>query len=268
MLMKLKEQAKFKKLIQNSKDQDRETRKMAAELLKTDPCSSAIAVAQIYINEDWHEAAIACFDKALKYCRGNPWWILERKGHMQRKLQQYEEAIATLKKSLHNNPKNAWAHIELGECLRIQGHNQWALDTFEAALRLEPNQAWALERKGRVLRSLGRFDEAISTLNKVVNGIHQSNAYAWSELGESYRKKGFFNEALNAQEKAISINQNFISAWERKGLVLYLMCKFDESRDALKKAKRIYKHSNMHDSRRKAWIDKKLGECIPELCLH
>lgn len=271
--MKLKEQAKLKELLQKEKDRYELTRKKEADLFKSmasDKYSSAVAFAQTFIHEDedWFEDAVRYLDIALKYSPGNPWWILERKGHVLRKLKRYDEAINTLKNSLNKNPKNAWAHTELGECLRLQGHNQWALDTFEAALSLEPNHAWASERKGRVLLSLRRYDEAINILTRVVNDIQKDNAYAWSELGESYRKKGLNNEALNAQEKAISINQNLLRAWERKGLVLRLMDRCNESIDALNEAKRIIKHRNMDDTKRITWINKEVYRCLSRVGTH
>ena len=106
------------------------------------------------------------------------------------------------------NPNFAWGHHGLGFAYVYgAGQAEQALPHYDTALRLSPRDPmrWMmLMRKGSVLRSLGRHDEAIAICRQacqVPDTSHMPHVHLAAALAEAGQKSA----AREAVEKAIQL---------------------------------------------------------------
>lgn len=69
---------------------------------------------------------------------------------------------------------------------------------------------------GTALSFLGRYEEAVPLLKAQAEGL-QPDAMSWFQLGSAYANSGRPNEAIEAYERALSINANYAEAYFNLG---------------------------------------------------
>src|SRR5262249_6915799 len=74
----------------------------------------------------------------------------------------YDGAIASFRKALELDPKDAEGHYNLGNALRAKGQVDGAIACVEKAIDLGPNHAKAHCNLGHALRTQGRFTESLA----------------------------------------------------------------------------------------------------------
>ncbi|MDD2754504.1 MAG: tetratricopeptide repeat protein [Methanothrix sp.] len=89
-------------------------------------------------------------------------------------------------------------------------------------------------------------------LNKILES--ETNSITFAETGESLRKKGCYNEAIKAFDKAIAFDSTYAWAFERKGAALRDLSLYEDSIAALNKALEI--------DPKNAWTHVELGESL------
>lgn len=113
---------------------------------------------------------------------------------------------------------------------------QKTLDYIDLAISINPNNAHEiLNRKeheiwflrGLSLYSLGRFEEAIISLNQAID-INPDDYSAWNVRGVSLNEVGRDEEALVSYECAININPD-ANNWSNKGSSLEKLGRYEES---------------------------------------
>jgi tetratricopeptide (TPR) repeat protein/tRNA A-37 threonylcarbamoyl transferase component Bud32 len=95
-----------------------------------------------------------------------------------------------------------------------------ALAEANAALELEPDRLGALELKVRVLRRMGRFEEAIPARDKAVEALH------W-QANESADKRRY-EEARDAFDRILALNPGDASAHDGRANILVWLGRADE----------------------------------------
>jgi tetratricopeptide (TPR) repeat protein len=93
---------------------------------------------------------------------------------------------------------NAWANA--APVLAALGRNPEALLATEKALAIFPNSAFLHWLRARLLSAEGRLDESEQEYLRAI-AIHP-DAVTWSSLAESYRKRGLFTAAEDADQHA------------------------------------------------------------------
>jgi adenylate cyclase len=121
---------------------------------------------------------------------------------------QHEEAIAEAKRALALDPNDSDGYETLGEILSFAGRPAEALGLVEQALRLNPRQPVSLLwLSGRVYSLMGRYEEAIATLKKVITrnpnhlSAHNDLAVVYIDLGREEEARAEVAEILRVNPK-------------------------------------------------------------------
>lgn len=85
--------------------------------------------------------------------------------------------------------------------LVAEGHAEQALAEYKKSLEADPAFTEAMHGLARALQDLGRFDEAISVANRIVE-IDPDDILAHTSLSVLYQKKGMIPEAEAEGNKA------------------------------------------------------------------
>lgn len=88
--------------------------------------------------------------------------------------------------------------------------------------------AWELSNKGIALSNLGKYDEAISCIDRALE-INPNLAETWMNKGITLGTIGKYDNAISCIDKALKINVKLPSAWHNKGLVLYDLKRYEEA---------------------------------------
>jgi Flp pilus assembly protein TadD len=100
-----------------------------------------------------------------------------------------------------NARQKAEEHYYAALDLVAEGHAEQALAEYEKSLEADPKFTEAMHGLARALQDLGRFDEAISVANRIVD-IDPDDILAHTSLSVLYQKKGMIAEAEAEGNKA------------------------------------------------------------------
>ena len=98
-----------------------------------------------------------------------------------------------------------------------------------------PNSAVVLNTNGNGLFESGKYQEALDAYNKALS-IDPNYAYAWNGKGNALWGLGRYQESLEACNKALSLDPNYLLGWNSKGIALASLGKNEEALDAFNKA--------------------------------
>ncbi len=146
--------------------------------------------------EDQKKQALHYFQKAYEY-------------QMNGKL---EAAIDCYKKSITIHP-TAEAYTFLGWTYSMMCHYDEAIAECHKAIELDPDFGNPYNDIGAYYIELGLLDEAIPWLEKAINASrYESYCYPHLNLGRIWEKKGGWDKAIDAYQRALNANPNYILA--------------------------------------------------------
>ena len=113
-----------------------------------------------------------------------------------------------------------------------------AVDLFDAAIQIESDQK--LKSKlynglGSSLNALDRYQEAINAYQKALD-LNEENAQVWVNLGVSQRLAGDYDNALKSYEQALILNGDLATAHSSIGSLRVLQNKPDLAIEAFQNA--------------------------------
>ena len=127
-----------------------------------------------------------------------------------------EESAAAYRKALEVNPAHARASNNLGDVLERQRKPEAALDSYRRAVESQPLFRLARLNVGRMLLILGRTDEAIVELQKIVEPRDAESPRYVFALAVAYVRAGRKDEgvkwATDARQLALQFGQNDLAA--------------------------------------------------------
>ncbi|MDR9402910.1 MAG: tetratricopeptide repeat protein, partial [Halothece sp. Uz-M2-17] len=91
-----------------------------------------------------------------------------KQGNQLLRNRKLKEAVVAYKNAIHNNPNFYLAYHNLGEALEKLGNWEGAIHAYQQSLSLNPNATWSIRYLIRVLRDIGRIEEA-NRLEESVN---------------------------------------------------------------------------------------------------
>ncbi|HLO48330.1 MAG TPA: tetratricopeptide repeat protein, partial [Kamptonema sp.] len=100
-----------------------------------------------------------------------------------------EEAIASYRQAIEQNPKFYWSHYNLGEILAKLGRWDEAVRAYSHAVELNPHSAWCYYQLGEALAKLERWEDAIASYRQAID-ISPDSYRFYINLGESLCKQG------------------------------------------------------------------------------
>jgi tetratricopeptide (TPR) repeat protein len=103
--------------------------------------------------------------------------------------------------------------LQRGRVLRRIGRLDQAITVTEESARLDPNNANALIHLARLYQNAGRHSESASCLERALaTGVRYADAFLL--LGDAYRHSGEVDRAETAYREAVHINQDYKEAKE------------------------------------------------------
>lgn len=102
-----------------------------------------------------------------------------------------------------------------------------AIESFDRALAIEPNyKCW--ENRGIALQQLGRYDEALASLDQSVRNQPDSSK-AWTSRGRILIDWKRYVEAVASFQKAIEIDPVYTDAWSYKGKAFHDLERYEDA---------------------------------------
>lgn len=112
-----------------------------------------------------------------------------------------------------------------------------ALAEYEEALKIEPNNAKVNLMAGLASANAGNYDQAIKYNQKSVEIEPTFTAY--NNLALIYANRGFYQQSIDAYQKALALNPQSFRAWYQLGLVQSANVKFEDAVKSFQKAVEI-----------------------------
>jgi predicted O-linked N-acetylglucosamine transferase (SPINDLY family) len=153
---------------------------------------------------------------------------LHRKGRL-------AEAAELYRKVLIENPLAPEALHLLG-LIEFQRKNaNAALVLMDRSIEIDPGDAGCHSNRGVVLRSLGRFGEAIASFDRVL-ALRPANADAHLNRGAALFDVGRYVDAVADYDRALSMKPNHADAHTGRGHALQALGRLDEAVESYEKA--------------------------------
>ena len=129
---------------------------------------------------------------------------LRLKAFSYEKLFDYNNAILSYQKIVDTNPKDLDALINLAEANDAAGNDNGALNNWINIQKLEPENPYFQLRLTQAYYKAGKWDETISSGNKVLSKDSISTIIRW--IGDAYRNKNEIIDANYYYTKALEKN--------------------------------------------------------------
>lgn len=156
------------------------------------------------------------------------------------KLKRYEESVLHFKEAVKLVPDFGPAHLAMGITLYQQGQYDKAIKLFETTMEMDPNLkvdayhhlARSYAKKGEIKKALKFFDQAIQ--------VDPKAAVVHKDLGEFHFKQGKFEDAVTSLEKALSMSPKLTpDAWFKLGVARVRLNRIRAAEEPLRKALEI-----------------------------
>jgi adenylate cyclase len=119
--------------------------------------------------------------------------------------QVFAEASSAAERALKLNPKLSDAHLAMGQLLFDLNWNWSAAESeVKEALALDPGNAEAFQWESAIVRTLGRFDEALQ-LGQSAVARDPLDAWNYGVVGNAFRASGNLIEAEGAYRQALDL---------------------------------------------------------------
>ena len=119
----------------------------------------------------------------------------------------YQKSIEENLKILKIDPEFASGYNILAYSYFHIGEYDKALESIDKYSSLAPDQANPYDSHGELLLYLGRYDEALEQFRKA-DSIKQGLYFVMSHIGDTYKEKGMYRDAIGAYLKAREISPN------------------------------------------------------------
>ena len=158
-------------------------------------------------------------------------------------------ANAKLGRTSGEAPDVADPLLKLGTVLRTQGKFDEAIEAFRQAVRASPSIALNHVYLGALLHERGRFEEAAAAYREAIR-LKPDYAEALSNLGTALCDLGRPDEAVRLQREAIRLKPGLATAHGNLGAALYDLGRLEEAVAAYRQAIRLapdldFAHGNL-----------------------
>ncbi|HOA72809.1 MAG TPA: tetratricopeptide repeat protein [Phycisphaerae bacterium] len=177
---------------------------------------------------------------------------IRTEGIEQFRARQYTESMATLRYALRKDPNDAEANYYMGLNYRALAERRLqagdlpaakrtldnAILYFTQAIKTWPNYMAAIQAKNEALESRGKFDAALAVAEKQAEN-NRGIADHFIYLGDEYRERADFDNALRAYKTALAIDPNNSRAYASMGKLYERAGSQDLALDAFRRANEL-----------------------------
>ncbi len=153
---------------------------------------------------------------------------------------KFEAARTAYAGLIERNPRDADAHIGLGDVLAGLGKGAEAEASYRQAVAAEPAYWGAYAALAAYLFQRGKIDEATVAMRRVTELV-PSSAFAWSNLGGVLQMDGDFDQALAAYDRSLRLEPSK-DAYSNLATTYYYLGRFPEAIQAYERAATLGEH--------------------------
>ena len=177
-----------------------------SQVLKEDPRNDAAAyeLSRVYDNLERYDEALDQVNTAIRIESNNPWYYI-MKADLLEKLEDYSGAIEVYEHLSHTYPQENYYFFHLTDLLVKTNQPERALvvlDQLESHAGLLPE---IVDYKAEILNSLGRYDETIAQLEKLV-ALYPESVLFLHDLAAACERAGQHEQALEYYNRILEIN--------------------------------------------------------------
>jgi tetratricopeptide (TPR) repeat protein len=155
---------------------------------------------------------------------------LSKQGYRLLKERKYREAESRFLKILELDKKNIYALVGISDVYKGQKLYEDAERSYKEALKVDPINKFALMGLADTYRGLKRFKDAIHTWEEYLSyGENEFDIAVLTRLGDTYKKIGMKEQALERYNKAIEIDPRNPYALSGLGLLHFQLGDFETS---------------------------------------
>jgi tetratricopeptide (TPR) repeat protein len=144
------------------------------------------------------------------------------------------DAITAVQRALDLGPNDWRWPVRLGNIYFHSGRLEEAAAEFQKGVELDPENTFAYYDLGLARTQLGQFDEARKNFEKVLS--IQPDPDAYTALGSSFELQGNYAQAVNMDQKAISLRPGDYQVWGNLGSAYLWAGQHDKAMQAYRKA--------------------------------
>ena len=134
-------------------------------------------------------------------------------------LDQYEQALIFLGKSIKLYPDNSISHYNYAVALQSLHRINEAIESYRCAIKLQPDYAEAYSNLGAAFSELKRFDDAIECYNYALE-LNPNYVDVYYNCGNVLCDLDRLEDALVSYDHAIQLNPNYAEAYNNRGVAL------------------------------------------------
>ncbi|RLC52805.1 MAG: hypothetical protein DRZ79_00545 [Candidatus Cloacimonadota bacterium] len=166
----------------------------------------------------------------------------------------YSAAEESFKRVIEIDAKNVEAYFYLGLINFINKNYEDSKNYYLKGLEIEPENKDLLNYLSNTYVKLDDYDAAIECLEKITD--KEDDKTIWMKLGKLSEENEDFEKAVEAYQKAIELDEDFVEAYAALGSLLYEESEFEEAIPYLEKATKAFPESDE--------LQNKLAKCYKQ----
>lgn len=141
------------------------------------------------------------------------------RGTIASEVDNHYQAVFHFQEALRSDPKQPYIHVALAQEYVILDQPSRALELLEDALAIDSAYTDALELKAAILRSTGKYDEAVKTLEQLVKadttkfGYYYDLLFGYLSIGEFDKADKLFKEHIEGQSDVVTLVRQILSIY-------------------------------------------------------
>ncbi|MBI5182115.1 MAG: tetratricopeptide repeat protein, partial [Nitrospirae bacterium] len=156
-----------------------------------------------YFEKGLYKEALSEYKKAIELNPKDPLFY-NNLGNLYASMKRYDDAIAEYKKALAIEPEDTKTYNNLGVVYAQQGKFNEAEAEVRKALAIDPENTLTKRTLQDILNRGRIVVETESPLDK--KGGKPAQIAAYNELGNRYKQKGMYDDAITSYKKALEVN--------------------------------------------------------------
>jgi len=146
--------------------------------------------------------------------------------------ESFRKGFESVEKCISIDDSQAFCHAMMGQFYLMRREYDRAIAEGGRAATLNPNDTWVAVWYGMTLRSVGRYEEAISILQRVIRLDPFNTGFPLFHLGSTYLLMRRHEDAIEEYNKALKLNPKIFNAYVGLTAAYSSLERMDEARSA------------------------------------